>query len=101
MLSSPTCFYSRTKCIFFFVGIGEFGFIPIHAKPDDAVVEIDALVDVYDGMVSLWEMEVSRVVGNAISFHTVFFIPKWVWPSAAMLEFHPVLCIRVKVGVSF
>ena len=42
--------------------MGEFGYIPMHAKPDDAVAEIDALVDVYDGMVAMWEMEVKETV---------------------------------------
>ena len=31
----------------------------MHAQPDNAVVENDALVDVYDAMVSDWGTEVS------------------------------------------
>ena len=43
----------------FFAAIGEFGFIGIHVKPDEAVAEIDALTDVYDDMVGRWGMTVS------------------------------------------
>ena len=32
----------------------------MHAQPDNAVVENDALVDVYDAMVNMWSLEVSR-----------------------------------------
>ena len=39
--------------------MSDFGFIPLHAKPDDAVAENDALVDVYDAMVADWGFEVS------------------------------------------
>jgi hypothetical protein len=34
--------------------VGEFGYMGIHVKPDDAVREIDYLADVYDDMVSRW-----------------------------------------------
>jgi endonuclease/exonuclease/phosphatase family metal-dependent hydrolase len=34
--------------------VGEFGFLGIHTKPDDAVNEINALVDVYDSVSSMW-----------------------------------------------
>jgi endonuclease/exonuclease/phosphatase family metal-dependent hydrolase len=34
--------------------VGEFGFLGIHVKPEDAVNEIDALVDVYDSVSSMW-----------------------------------------------
>ena len=40
------------------VEIQRFGFIGLHAKPEDAPEEIDSLVDVYDGMVGIWGVEV-------------------------------------------
>jgi len=36
--------------------VGDFGFMGIHVKPDDAVKEIDRLVDVYNSVNSLWSL---------------------------------------------
>jgi len=36
--------------------VGEFGYIGIHVKPEDAVNEIDLLVDVYNSVNSLWNL---------------------------------------------
>ena len=48
----------------------EFGFMGVHTKPDDADAEIDKLVDVYDEVVALWELEV--IQANVLSGHTFF-----------------------------
>jgi hypothetical protein len=34
--------------------VGEFGYLGIHVKPEDAVNEIDKLVDVYDSVSAMW-----------------------------------------------
>ena len=46
---------------FIILDLGEFGFMGIHAKPDDADAEIDKLVDVYDEVVGLWGLEVRTI----------------------------------------
>ena len=48
------------------VDIADFGVIPLHAQPDNAVVENDALVDVYDAMVADWGLEVITSEQNHI-----------------------------------
>jgi endonuclease/exonuclease/phosphatase family metal-dependent hydrolase len=37
--------------------VGDFGFIGIHVKPEDAVNEIDKLTDVYNSMINLWNLQ--------------------------------------------
>jgi len=37
--------------------VGDFGFIGIHVKPEDAVAEIDRLTDVYDNVKNLWNLQ--------------------------------------------
>jgi endonuclease/exonuclease/phosphatase family metal-dependent hydrolase len=37
--------------------VGDFGFIGIHVKPEDAVNEIDKLTDVYNSMTSMWNLQ--------------------------------------------
>ncbi|XP_072020341.1 uncharacterized protein [Amphiura filiformis] len=41
-----------------------FAMMAIHAKPDNAVVEIDYLADVYDDVVSTWGIEDVAIVGD-------------------------------------
>jgi endonuclease/exonuclease/phosphatase family metal-dependent hydrolase len=36
---------------------GDFAFLGIHVKPEDAVAEIDALVDVYNSVSSMWGLQ--------------------------------------------
>ena len=38
--------------------------VGIHAKPDDAELEIDYLTDVYDDVVSTWGTQVCMIVLN-------------------------------------
>ena len=40
--------------VFVWLAMGDFAYSGIHVKPDDAVSEIDHLVDVFDGMASIW-----------------------------------------------
>ena len=42
----------------FFTAIQEFGYIGIHTQPFEAVMEIDALYDVYFDMVNRWGIQV-------------------------------------------
>jgi endonuclease/exonuclease/phosphatase family metal-dependent hydrolase len=44
--------------------VGDFAMMGIHVKPEDAVNEIDKLVDVYDGMVSLWGFQDFIICGD-------------------------------------
>ena len=43
-------------------GLGDFAYSGIHVKPDDAVAEIDHLVDVFDGIAAIWGSTVSMWV---------------------------------------
>jgi hypothetical protein len=57
----------------FFAAVGDFGFIGIHVKPEDAVSEIDRLTDVYDSMKNMWSLQVQ----NHISSETYAFKVKF------------------------
>ena len=50
--------------MFLLLGVGEFGFMGMHVKPDDAVKEIDYLVDAYDTLSKLWGLDVSSLYSN-------------------------------------
>ena len=54
----------RSNLLHFIVvsAVGEFGFIGIHVKPEDAVAEIDHLTDVYDSMRNLWNLQVTYLI---------------------------------------
>lgn len=39
--------------------VREFAIVPLHAAPEDAVTEIDALYDVYLDVRKKWDLEVS------------------------------------------
>lgn len=43
---------------------GDFGFMGIHVKPDDAVAEIDALYDVYESVSSMWGLDDILIGGD-------------------------------------
>jgi hypothetical protein len=46
--------------------VGDFGFIGIHVKPDDAVNEIDKLTDVYYSMRSMWNLD-NFIIGGDLN----------------------------------
>ena len=39
-------------------------FVAIHTKPDDAVSEVDKLVDVYDDVIKRWEIKNIVIMGD-------------------------------------
>ena len=51
--------------------VGDFGFIGIHVKPEDAVNEIDKLTDVYNSMTRMWNLTVRFTTVNVkfIMYH--------------------------------
>lgn len=50
--------YSKVRKPCLCAAVGDFGFIGIHVKPEDAVNEIQKLADVYESMASMWSLEV-------------------------------------------
>ena len=49
---------------FFDQAVSDLVFIAIHTKPDDAVREIDKLVDVYDDVVTKWQTKDVVILGD-------------------------------------
>ena len=43
------------------VAVGQFAFLGIHVKPDDAVAEIDKLYDVYESVSRMWGTTVKNI----------------------------------------
>lgn len=56
-----TGFHTILMCV---SGIGRFTLIPVHTAPDDAPVEISALVDVYNDSVRRWTVTDSFILGD-------------------------------------
>jgi len=59
--------------------VGDFAYLGIHVKPDDAVSEIDLLVDVYNSVSSMWGLQ-EMLIGGDLNADCTYVRPAD-WPN--------------------
>jgi hypothetical protein len=59
--------------------VGEFAYLGIHVKPDDAVAEIDALFDVYNSVSAMWNLP-DMLIGGDLNAGCSY-VPASQWPN--------------------
>ena len=61
----PKTFTPSLIFVFLFdAAVSELVFVAIHTKPDDAVSEVDKLVDVYDDVIKRWKIKNIVIMGD-------------------------------------